>query len=245
MPNTADNGFTRLGNDPKAGDGLPIHPRDSPQISTAVAAHQKNEKEEELMSSMYLDAEVDSALRQIDSALLRCHSDHEEDTAELCSQSHKAVNTVRKFREEVLAKTKQVLGEGDMDLLVPGDGPKALLGALACVLEYTHANSRVAVGAARFLQMKDYSEISGRQPVRGQNGAEDETERCSQEVTIGTSLQAQRRRPSGPPRNFHQLEDQLKRAVRLHLEHVVETAEVRLAEPMSVVVIVCVAMTYM
>ena len=154
------------------------------------------------ISSVYADEAIDSVLARVDEALPKCYNDHVDDTEAIAKMSHQAVATVRKFRQEVLARTQEALGERDVQFLDPGDGPVALQEALGRVLKYTEARSRLAVERARWDQMmKAGTDLSPSRPARQQT--------------------------TGKPLTYHRLSKELTAAVRLHVERVVDAAEVR------------------
>lgn len=164
------------------------------QIPTMSAAENR-------LNPLYFDEEIDSVLARIDAALPNCYQDHLDDTEALAKLSRQAVATLRMFREEVLAKTKEALGEGDIELLEPGDRSKVLLEALGRVLEYAEARSCLAVEAMRWDQMMKFGTGSPGTPT------------------------TQRR--AGKPLTYRRLSEELTVAVRLNVERVVVAAEVR------------------
>lgn len=172
--------------------GLPDHER---IMSTAgsMIGHE--------IRSMYGDEEIDGVLARVDEAIPKCYLDHLDDTEALAKLSHQAVAAVRKFREEVLAKTKEALGERDVQFLDPGDGPAVLQEALGRVLSYTEARSRLAIETARWDQMI--------------------------KPGTGFSPPPAQQQPTGKPLTYSRLSKELTVAVRLHVERVVDAAEVR------------------
>ena len=211
------------------GNGLPIrhgetlpHADDHAVAPLVNASPKSGEDKLALVSTMYLDGEIDSVLGRIDTAVRNCHPSHAEDAADICKRSHKAVNTVRKFRGEVMAKTTEVLKEGEVEMVQPGDGPKELQETLQRVLMYTEARSLVVLGAVSFVQMERYREGESRPNLEETRVVAEATETFRQIIT-----EAPQEKPAGKPLNSRRLDKQLTRAVRLHVERVVENAEVR------------------
>lgn len=151
------------------------------------------------LESLYRYEEIEGTLAKIDAALPNCYQDHVDDTEALAKLSRQAVVTLRKFREEVLTKMKETLGEVDIELLKPGDGSETLLKTLGCVLEYAEARSRLVVEAMRWDQMMKFGTSS-----------------------LGTTTPR-----AGKPLTYGRLSEELTIAVRLHVERVVDAAEVR------------------
>ena len=139
----------------------------------------------------YRDEEIDAALALIGEAISNFQKQHPNhldfsEAVELAEFCGTAVDTLRKFREATLAKTKGELGEGDEKLLNPGvDGPTELLAVLRGVLAYVEARNRsendMGIAAARiaFEQMLRFG-----QPVALTNAVSNECTRRQPRETI-------------------------------------------------------------
>lgn len=152
------------------------------------------------LCSTYCDEEVDRALATIDAAWPNCFPDHIDDAKKLKKKSHQAVKTLRQFRGEVLSWTKEAIGHGDTDLLAPGEGPATLLKSLGRVSEYMEAKSRKVVEDARREVIQHFFEF----------GVWPETQQ----------------RSAGKPLTYSRLSKELQKSVRLHVEPVIDAAEV-------------------